>query len=297
MLSRLECADLGLLDFVERASEGRMRAPVHLAGLVGVLERARGLQDVRAVVAAPVQHGKTSALLYDCALTLLKHHERHIIYVSFAQRFSDRQSRAIRQIFTACGGELQADHNTIQEWRTTSGGGLLSASVGGELTGHPATHVVFDDPYKNREEAESPEWREKVEEIFSAAVTTRVAPNGSIVVVASRWHEEDLSGRLVRGEIGGGGFEHVHLRAIETDEHGEERALCPWGPDPKYPRTLEFLRKLRAGRVSEYDWASLYQGDPRPKSGGLFRDVALAGRGPIDASVLHRLGLRLLRDR
>jgi hypothetical protein len=61
MLSRLECADLGLLDFVERASEGRMRAPTHLAGLVDVLERARGLQDVRAVVAAPVQHGKTSA--------------------------------------------------------------------------------------------------------------------------------------------------------------------------------------------------------------------------------------------
>jgi hypothetical protein len=215
------------------------------------------------------------------AWILARHPDRHVIYVSFGQRFSDRQSRAVRKLHSSGGGELQPDFNTIQEWQTTKGGGLLSASVGGELTGHPATHIFFDDPYKNREEAESPEHREMVEELFSAAVMTRLAPGGSIVVVASRWHEEDLSGRLIRGEIGGGGFEHVHLRAIETDELGNEYALCPWGPDPRYPRTLDFLRKLRGGRVSEYDWHSLYQGEPRPKSGGLFRDVSLVALGDV----------------
>jgi hypothetical protein len=268
---------LPLLEFIEAASAGHVTAPRHLLPLVEQIEAAERLEDVRVVAAAPVQHGKTTLLLYAIAWILLRHPDRHVIYVSFGARFAERQSRAVRKIYTAAGGRLSSDFNTIQEWQTDKGGGLLATSVDGELTGHPATHIFFDDPYKNREDAESAEHRERVEEVFSGAVNTRMAPGGSILVVASRWHEDDLSGRLLRGEIGGGDYVSVHLRAIETLDDGTEVALCPWGPDPRYPRTIEFLRKQRA-RVTEYDWSSLFQGEPRPKGGGLFRGVSLYTR-------------------
>lgn len=285
--ARPDIWNLPLLDFIEAASGGRYKRPIHFAPIAEVIEAAERLEGVRAVAAAPVQHGKTTLIEFAIAWILLRHPDRSVIYLTYAQRKAEKHSRRIRAIYQACGGRLKADFNTIQQWQTEEGGGLLVTSRDGEITGNDAVHVFFDDPYKDREEAENVETRERLEEKFSSEVVTRLAPSGSIIIVASRWHEDDLSGVKVRE-----GYVHVHLRAIdvvpELDEHGapviddegnivmHEVALCPWGPDPRYPRTLAFLRSIRDGKdVTEYDWASLYQGEPRPRGGGLFRGVAL----------------------
>ena len=267
--------NLGLEEFIERASKGRYKRPRHFAAIIEQLEACERLEGVRAVADAPVQHGKTTLVEFAIAWIILRHPDRPVIYMTYAQRKAEKHSRRIRAIYKQCGGNLSADFNTIQQWQTTAGGGLLATSRDGEVTGNDAVHVFFDDPYKDRAEAEDAEVREALEDKYSAEVVTRVAPGGSIFIIASRWHEEDLSGTRVRD-----GYWHVHLRAIETrqDENGEtyEVALCPDGPDPRYPRTIEFLRSIRDGKdVTEYDWFSLYQGEPRPKGGGLFQGVSL----------------------
>jgi hypothetical protein len=268
---RAELAALPLLDFIERASNGRYRKPEHFAPIAEVLTDAEKLTGARDVIAAPVQHGKTTIIEFVIAWILLRHPDRSIIYLTYAQRKAEKHSRRIRAIYTACGGRLKSDFNTIQQWQTDQGGGLLVTSRDGEITGNDAVHVFFDDPYKDRVEAEHAEVRERLEEKFSSEVVTRVAPGGSITIIASRWDEDDLSGVKIRE-----GWRHTHLRAIETDADGNERALCPWGPDPRYPRDLAFLRAIRDGNdVTEHDWYSLYQGEPRPRGAGLFNPGAV----------------------
>ncbi len=289
--------ELGLLDFIERASGGHYKAPIHFRKIVEAIERAEKLLSSRDVFAAPVQHGKTTLIEFAIAWLLLRHPDRAIIYLTYAQRKAEKHSRRIRRIYQECGGRLQADFNTIQEWKTEAGGGLLVTSRDGEITGNPAVHVFFDDPYKDRAEAESAETRELLEDKYSSEIVTRVAPGGSIQIIASRWHVDDLSGTRVRD-----GYQHVHLKAIDLaptlDDHGEpetddfgnvvmhEIALCPWGPDPRYPRDLSFLLSIRDGKdVTAYDWSSLYQGEPKPPGGGMFQGVHLVRADEMPAIV------------
>lgn len=266
-----EVAQLPFCEFVERASMGRHSAPIHFARFI---ERLAGdienLRNARDVWAAPCQHGKTTLVEYAIAWLLLRHPERSIMYITYVVRKAEKHSRRIRTIYLQCGGRIQSDFNTIQEWRTEAGGGLFVTSADGEVTGNGATHIFYDDPYSGRDQADSAEHRELIEEKFSGEVMTRLAPGGSITIIASRWHEDDLSGVCIRG-----GYVHVHLRAIETvaNDNGEieEIALCPWGPNPKEPRTLEWLRSQRDDpRMSEHNWLSLFQGEPRARNAGLF---------------------------
>lgn len=261
---------VGLLEFCEATGEGRIHAPTHLAPAAEVIEDAEQRTGARFVIDAPVQHGKTTLIERAIAWILLRHPERPIIYLTYGQRKAERHSRNIRALYSNWGGRIQADFNTIHQWQTEAGGGLLAVGRDGEITGNPAAHVFFDDPYKNREEAESADIRQLLEDKLSAEIVTRVMPGGSIGIIASRWHQEDLSGTRAAA-----GWHRVHLRAIERDDDGSEVALCPWGPDPDAPRTLEFLRSIRdGGDVTDQDWHSLYQGEPRPRGAGIFGGVS-----------------------
>jgi hypothetical protein len=145
--------------------------------------------------------------------------------------------------------------------------------------------VFLDDPYKNAQEAEDAENRERIEGKFADEILTRMAPQGSIIIVASRWVEEDLSGTKIAE-----GYEHVHLEAVRVDEHGEEHALCPWGPDKSAPRTLEWLLGVKAALVKagrESTWWSLYQGRPMPKGAGVFEDAEVVDDVPMGVSIIR----------
>ncbi len=106
--------------------------------------------------------------------------------------------------------------NTEAEWETTMGGGLRAVGVGSGVTGFGANLIIIDDPIKSRAEAESPKMRERVWNWFNDDIRTRLEPDGSIILIQTRWHEDDLAGRLLREaqEEGGEQWTVVNLPAL-----------------------------------------------------------------------------------
>lgn len=267
-------ADESLLEFIPRVSP-RFDRPEHLRPLAEALERTLR-EPVRLVVSTPPRHGKTETLLHAIAWLLLRQPELTIAYVSYAVEFARSKSRRARLIALSAGVPLADDAARLEEWRTIAGGGVLATGVGGPLTGHGVNLLLVDDPVKNRLEAESPTWRERTWEWFNDVAFTRLEPGASAIVVMTRWHEDDLAGRLLKQSA----QRWVELRLPALAEEGDPHRQPgePLWPD-RWP--AEKLLEIRA-QIGEYSWASLYQGRPRPRGGVLFRDVVTYQEPPRD---------------
>jgi len=261
----------GLLDFIPRISR-RFEAPRHLTPIARLFERAVAGEPVRALVSVPPRHGKTETILHGIAWGLRRHPEATFAYASYAADIARSKSRQARDYAREAGVALRDDAGALHEWRTPQGGGVLATGIGGPLTGHGARVLVVDDPHKNREEADSRTIRDNVEGWFTSTAMTRLEPQGSAIIVHTRWHEDDLIGRLVRQSnryhathgADGEAWEYVNLQAID-----EVTGAALW-PD-RWP--AEVLDRRRRS-VGEYDWSALYQGRPRPRGGAVFRDVS-----------------------
>lgn len=307
-----ELRAMDLVDYIPAVSPWLTR-PDHFGPICELFQRAYQGR-IFATIAAPVQHGKTELVAHAIPYLLNKYLGKpRIIFATYAQRYAESIARRCRNTYEGGGGNIDQGFNTIAEWHTVvvkpdggadksvSGqtGFMLTTSVDGAATGYAADIVFIDDPYKNREEAEDPQHREAVKEWLKSVIMTRLSPNASVFIIASRWHEDDLSGWAVK-EMG---FTELRLAAVNDDgadpsrplapadwhEHPESVdprcALAPTGPDPDNPRDLVFLAEQRRGRnglggVGEYNWASLFQGKPRPRAGAMFQDATLYHDGP-----------------
>jgi predicted phage terminase large subunit-like protein len=244
-----------LLEFIPQVSP-YLQSPHHLAPLAALLERSLN-EPVRALVSTPPQHTKTTTLLHGMAWLMRQRPQRTNAYVSYATDFARSKSRLARRIAEDARVPLDPNSDRLEEWRTLQGGGMLATGIGGPLTGHGINGLLLvDDPVKNRQEAESALIRERHWEWFNDVAFTRLHPQASVIVCMTRWHPDDLIGRLSAK-----GWHLLNLPAINEQGH----ALWP----ERYP--LEALHKIRQ-QVGEYTWASLYLGQPRPRGGALFRE-------------------------
>ncbi len=261
-----------LLDFVPQV-DPRLLRPYHLAPLAEAIERTR-TEPVRMTISVPPRHGKTMLILLGIIWLLLGDPTTLIAYISYAAGIARQKSRLARDYARDVGINARSDADSLHEWLLPQGGGVRAGGIGGPLTGAGFSCFFLDDSVKNRAEAESRVLREKSWDWFTSTAVTRLTPRGSIICCQTRWHSDDIIGRL-RGETAkyvrthgeeGEWWEHVNLPAIDDDgESPTFLALCPelWTSE-------ELLKKRRA--VGEYDWASLYQGNPRPKGSKLFRE-------------------------
>lgn len=139
-------------------------------------------------------------------------------------------------------------------------GGLISAGVGGPITGEGADLLIIDDAIKNQEQAISPTHREKMWEWWQSTASTRLHPNAKIVVMFTRWHRDDLAGRLLEKSLESGErWDVVRLPAIaeDDDQLGRLPGEALW-PERYDVVALEAIRKSK----SSYWWASMYQQKP-----------------------------------
>lgn len=215
----------------------------------------------------PSQHGKT-VTIQSAAAEWLKHRPQDpILYASYNDDIVKIKSGEIRDLARLNGVQIRTDARGKSTWTTTSGGGLMArALVGGPITGMPGLKlVVIDDPYKGRREAESAAYRRDVWNSFTANVFSRLHPTTSVLVNHTRWHEDDLYGRLQKEFPA---WEFVNLPAINDD--GE--ALWPEG------QPLSLLAEKRA--MNEYDWWSIYMGQPRSREGKRFQGISYFDETP-----------------
>jgi len=256
-----QLAATDLMTFVPMATPG-YDAPRHLKPLVDLFEEALTDDGVRAVTSVPPQHGKSETLFHLLILAVMRDPTKRHLYGTYGIEFAQDQARVARRIAREVSLPLERD--TDSEWRTPEGGGILWTGRGGRLTGRPVDGVaIIDDPLKSWTEANSPTIRDRAD-AFVREVIQRLHPGASVILNATRWHENDPSGRYIER-----GWRHVNMPAID-------QAGRPLWPER---RPIEFLNRQRAD-VGDHDWHALFMGNPRPLEGALVRSVPTYDRLP-----------------
>lgn len=252
------------IDFVPRISR-KFAPPRHLARLGGAFDRVIAGETVRAVNWAPPRHGKTELLLHFIVLYLLANPYKRIAYVTYGQNLTRAKARLARLYAQTAGVDLAVTN--LGEWLTPEGGGVLFTSITGSFVGMGCDVLLIDDPYKNRAQAESLVIRDAVYDWFRGVANNRVEPHGSIIISHTRWHPDDLIGRVISDFAQGDGPEYEILAHAALNGPGENIPLWP----ERWTRDALSKIKLASG---VYDWEALYQGRPRPKGGKLFAGVS-----------------------
>lgn len=223
----------------------------------------------------PPRHGKTvsiSRLFPPYALGL--HPDWRCIMASYGASLAYKNSRASRNFMLSPRYAemfpdvvLAGDSKAADAWDIAfHEGGLDAMGVGGAVTGKGGHIIVIDDPVKSREEAESEVYREKVWDWFTDDLYTRREPGGAIIVVMTRWHLDDLVGRLLKQEPDK--WKRVRLPAFaeKNDPIGRLEGEALW-PE-RFP--VPVLKDIET-TMGQYSWSALYQQNPVPAEGGLFK--------------------------
>lgn len=270
LLSRRE-ARRSLLGFTKYTLPS-FQAGEHHKRITDALERVERGECKRLMIFAPPRHTKSElASRRFPAWYLGRNPDKQIICTTYGHSFAADFGRDVRNIVTGeeygniFDTKLRADSKSANRWHTDKDGVYISTGVGGAITGRGAHLALIDDPVKNRDEADSEIFRERVWNWYTSTLYTRLMPGGAIVIIMTRWHEDDLAGRLLEDQKAGGEqWEVVNLEAVENEGTKSERALWPEWYD------LETLKSIKRA-VGIRDWGALYQQNPKPAEGTLFK--------------------------
>jgi predicted phage terminase large subunit-like protein len=256
-----------LLPFTLYTNPAYMPAGHHelIASKLEAVERG---EIKRLMIAMPPRHGKSElASRRFPAWYLGRNSDKQIIAASYNSELATDFGRDVRNIVaspefkTLFKTDLAQDSKAANRWHTDADGMYVAAGVGTAITGRGADILLIDDPFKDRQEADSEINRKRVWDWYTSTAYTRLMPGGAIIVINTRWHDDDLSGRLLaEQDAGGDQWEVLSLPAINPQ--GE--ALWPeWYPLDR----LEQIRSVLPAR----DWNSLYQQNPIPDDGDYFK--------------------------
>lgn len=260
----------GLREFIDRVTSHHP-APDHVQPIIAMIEEARTRQLARALplrvcISMPPRHAKSETLFNGLAWWMANVPGDTHAYLSYSVDQARSQSRKIRRRAQDGGVALNPEMANLAEWRTTSGGGLFASGVDGPLTGKGITGVaMIDDPFKSRFDADSPAVREKVWDWFTSVVMTRLE-DASVIVVHTRWHQDDLIGRLESEP----GWTIINLPAIaeQDDPLGRAPGEALW---PEM-RPLPMLLEQKA--LDAFNFDALFQGRPRPRGATVFKEAS-----------------------
>lgn len=211
--------------------------------------------------------------------------DARIILASYGSDLARRHGRRARQVVRSAGYASlfgcspTASTSAADEWALTNGSEYLAGGILSGITGNRAHGLIIDDPVRGREQADSPTIRAKTWDAYNDDLLTRLIPGGFVILVQTRWHEDDLAGRLLpKGYAGQSGqiecadgktWEVLNLPAqAERPDDPLGRAvgdyLWPEWFDEQHWET--FKRQSRT-------WAALFQQRPRPDEGGIFKEA------------------------
>lgn len=244
----------------------------------------------RLMVFMPPRHGKSELVSRKFPAYLLgRNPDTSIISCSYSADLASRMNRDVQRLIDSEKYSLlfPESHLFGKNIRSTAKGSFLrnsdifeivnhrgtyrSSGVGGGITGMGGEYIIIDDPVKNREDADSATMREKVYDWYTSTLYTRLEKDGCILLTLTRWHEDDLAGKLLKAaQEGADQWTILELPAVceyppkPYDVRQEGEVLWKW----KYDE--EALEKMKV-TVGSRDWAALYQQHPTPGEGGTFK--------------------------
>ena len=269
-----------LISFTEEMMPGYECAKHHrlIADKLMAVERG---EIKRLMIFMPPRSGKsTLASIYFPSWYIGKNPTRQIITASYSGKLSEQFSRKVRNTVGNANYtdffptvSLSADSKAKDMWHTSQEGVYIAVGVQGAATGNGADLLLIDDPVRDAAEADSELIRDKVWDWFSTVAYTRLQPNGAIVVIMTRWHEDDLSGRLLEDmEEGGQQWDILRLPAIaeHDDVLGRKIGEALW-PEWYPINVLEETRDLLNKKAGQRFWSAMYQQNPVPDDGDFFK--------------------------
>lgn len=238
----------------------------HLVFVREHLDKVTRGEIKRLILELPPRHGKTEMVTVRYPIWMLKRRpEMRVVVGAYNQMLANRFSRRARRIAEQ-HLEIRRDRAAVEEWETTADGSFRAVGVGAGITGQGADLIIIDDPVKNRREANSEAYRDMVWDWYRDDIYTRLEPGAAIILIMTRWHEDDLAGRILASDDGDSWTEvKLPAEAEANDPLGrqEKAALCP----ERYNE--ETLAKIR--KVLGLSYYALYQQRPQPAEGGMFK--------------------------
>jgi predicted phage terminase large subunit-like protein len=267
-----QTAGPSLIDWVAGvvAQSGKRPAPHHLLLLQQLDSISRGTID-RLMVLMPPGSAKSSygSLLFP-AWWFSQHPASSVIATSYTTSIAEHFGRQVRELVREYGPQLgytlQGGRPAAGHWQTSHKGEYFAAGTRGPLTGRRADLVIIDDPVRSQADADSPVLRDRLWSWYRSDLATRLKPKGRIVLIMTRWHEDDLVGRLLAQNAAEWRIIRLPALAEGDDALGRVPDAALW---PAWEDEAALLR--RRNTSGERAWFSLFQQSPRPIEGTLFK--------------------------
>lgn len=264
---------------------GGYRPAAHHRMIADHLERVVSGEIKRLMIFMPPRHGKSMlASEYFPSYYLGAHPDHQVIAATYAQQLADDFGRKVRnqmqsdvyKVFFET--ELSQDSQSASRFHTVNGGAYFALGVGGPATGRGAHLLLIDDPIKGREDAESEVMRQHLKDWYTSVARTRLMPGGAIVVIQTRWHEDDLAGWLLK-EHSHEGWTVLSLPAFaeQGDVLGRAEGDALW-PECYPVEELQVIKKSVGAR----DFTALYQQRPSAMEGAIFKRSDWQYYKPLD---------------
>lgn len=259
--------------YCQYVHRGHWKRSKHLELTCNYLEAIERGDILRLILSMPPRHGKSMTVTESFPSWCIgRNPDWRSIEVSYgddlARGFGDRNRRKVEEFGEELFGvRLDSSARDKSDWSIAGHyGGMVSTGVGGAVTGKGADLLIIDDPIKNRQEADSETYRNRLWSEWQNTLATRLHPGARVVLVMTRWHEDDLAGRLLREH--GDEWTLVNLPALAEpdDPLGRAEGEALW-PERYDVAALAAIKTTVGARTFE----ALYQGHPSPQEGSIFR--------------------------
>ena len=275
-LESKELAKNSLVGYAKFQMENYL-SPPHIELLASKLEAVERGDIRRLAIFMPPRHGKSILTSeFFPAWYMGRNPDKYIICSTYAQDLADDFGRKVRNqlqdkrytdIFP--NAELSTDSSSMRRFNTTKGGVYYAVGAGSAITGRGAHLLLIDDPIKGREEADSAAMRKNLLDWYRATAYTRLMPNGSVILIQTRWHEDDLAGWILK-ETGHEGWDVIEFPAILNERAAGMLDLEEGDPLWKESYPIERLEEIKK-TIGTREWSSLYAQKPSVEEGNIIK--------------------------
>ena len=258
-------------DLAQHLTPGTVQTPA-LDLVDEALAWALTTPDARLIVTMAPQEGKSTRVASDFPIwALASNPDLRIITASYGQSLANRNGRGIRNRITRApetGLTIARDHGAASEWSIAGRvGGVKSVGIGGGITGHACDLLIIDDPVRSWQDAYSETHRERVWDWWRTEAATRLAPGASVVLILTRWHHDDLAGRLVREYPDTWRVVNIPAKCDDPENDPLGRDVGEYMESARGRRRAQWEQRER--EAGPHAWAALYQGNPTPDTGNI----------------------------